>query len=351
MSFGRPLARRPFGSLRRAPRRARRPSVPRAGGSARLRMKPVLSSRRTRRLMLAAIVLGGLLLGGWLWLRDSSLVAVTRVKVAGANGPDAGAIRSALVGAARGMTTLDVNMSQLRSAVSPFPVVADLRVSTQFPHGMRIRVIERPPVATVSVAGRTIAVASDGTLLHDLTVKSPLPVVPLPVPPGGPRLTGAALEAIKLLAAAPRQLLARISQVTTMPGHGLVAKMSGGPTVYFGDASRARAKWIAASAVLADPGSAGAAYIDVTDPIRPAAGAGVPSNSASASGSSASSDSTGATGASGNTGAGASGNSGAAASGNSGAAASGNSGAGATGNTGSAATGNTGAGSSGTSGG
>ena len=55
-------------------------------------------------------------------------------------------------------------------------VVKDLEVSTQFPHGMRIRVIERPPVATVSVAGRTIAVASDGTLLHDLTVKSPAAV-------------------------------------------------------------------------------------------------------------------------------------------------------------------------------
>jgi cell division protein FtsQ len=172
------------------------------------------------------------------------------------------------------MTTLDVSMSQLRTAVAPFPVIADLRVSTQFPHGMRIRVIERPPVATVSVGGRSIAVASDGTLLHDLVVSSPLPVVPITVPPGGPRLTGPALRATELLASAPAQLLARIGQVTTMPGHGLVAQIRAGPSVYFGDASTARAKWIAATAVLADPGSAGAAYIDVTDPGRPAAGAG-----------------------------------------------------------------------------
>jgi cell division protein FtsQ len=251
------------------------------------RARFALRSRRTRRALLVAIVLVALLLGGWLWLRDSSLVAVTRVRVTGASGPDAGAIRGALAGAARGMTTLDVNMSQLRTAVVPFPVVADLRVSTQFPHGMRIRVIERPPVAVVSVAGRNIAVASDGMLLHDMSVSSPLPVIPLSVPPGGPRLTGPALEAIRVLAAAPAQLLPRIGQVTTRPSHGLVAQIRGGPSVYFGDASSARAEWIAATTVLADPGSAGAAYIDVTDPGRPAAGAGAAAASASSGGSSA----------------------------------------------------------------
>jgi hypothetical protein len=34
------------------------------------------------------------------------------------------------------------------------------------------------------------------------------------------------------------------------------------------------AKWAAATAVLAEPTSAGASYIDVTDPSRPAAGVG-----------------------------------------------------------------------------
>jgi cell division protein FtsQ len=274
MSFGRALARGPLGSLaRRAPRHARRAGRTRRRLSSG-RARPLLSSRLARRLLLAAVVVGGLLLGGWLWLRDSSLVAVTKVTVRGVSGPDAGAIRSALVGAARGMTTLDVSMSQLRTAVSSYPVVADLQASTQFPHGMRIRVIERPPVAMVSVAGRNLAVAGDGMLLHDLVVSSPLPVVPLTVPPGGPRLTGPALQAAKLLGAAPAQLIPKVAQVSAVAGHGLAAQIRGGPSVYFGDSSNARAKWLAASAVLADAGSAGATYIDVTDPVRPAAGAG-----------------------------------------------------------------------------
>lgn len=286
MSFSRPFARRRFGlPAGRRSRRLRGGALRLRSGVPRLSVRAALGRRRVRLALLVVTLIGALLLGAWLWLRDSSLVAVTRVKVTGVNGTDAGAIRGALVGAAHGMTTLDVDMAQLRTAVAPFPVVAGLRVTTQFPHGMRIRVIERPPVAVVTVAGRSVPVAGDGTLIHDIAPTGSLPVVPLAVPPGGPRLTDRALEAIKLLAAAPAQLLARISQVTTVSGHGLVAQLRGGPSVYFGDASSARAKWLAATAVLADSGSAGASYIDVTDPVRPAAGAGSATGSAGSSGS------------------------------------------------------------------
>jgi cell division protein FtsQ len=222
------------------------------------------------------VVAALLLLGGaWLWLRDSSLVAVTRVTVTGATGADAGRIRSALAAAARTMTTLDVHMDQLRGAVAPYPVVKDVRVSTQFPHGMRIRVIEQQPVAVVVVGGRQIAVAGDGTLLHDAVAPGLLPQIPLRVAPGGRRLTDPdALHAVALLDAAPYQWLGRLSQVVTVASQGLVAQVRGGPSIYFGNGTRLIAKWAAAAVVLADPGSAGALYIDVTDPQRPAAGAG-----------------------------------------------------------------------------
>jgi cell division protein FtsQ len=222
--------------------------------------------------LLAALVM---LAGTWMWLRDSSLVAVDRVSVAGASGPDGAQIRSALVSAAHNMTTLDVRMDQLRTAVAPYPVVKDLSISTHFPHTMKIRVIEQIPVGAVVVAGRTIAVAEDGTLLDDAVPSSSLPSIPLRVAPGGKRLSDPqALRAVALLAAAPYQLLSRISQVTTVAAHGLVAQVRDGPSIYFGDSGRLAEKWTAAAAVLADPGSAGAPYIDVTDPERPAAGAG-----------------------------------------------------------------------------
>jgi cell division protein FtsQ len=259
-----------LGGLRR--RRARR----RHRGAVRSRAFP----RPSLRVVVACIGVIALLAVGWLWLRDSSLVSVDRVSVTGQSGPDAAQIRTALIAAARNMTTLDVRMDQLRTAVAPYPVVKDLRVSTQFPHGIRIRVIEQIPVGAVTAGGRTIAVAGDGTLLHDVVVSARLPMIPLRVPPGGSRLTdGDALRAVAVLAAAPWQLLARVTQVTTISGHGLAAELRSGPTIYFGDAGRLAAKWIAASEVLADRGSAGAAYIDVTDPERPAAGGG-PSSAA-----------------------------------------------------------------------
>ena len=225
--------------------------------------------------------------GGFVWLRDSSLVSVRKVRVIGVSGPDARQIRGALIAAARNMTTLDVNMSQLRMAVGPYPVVKRLEVTTQFPHGMRIRVIEQVPVAVVVVAGRRVDVAGDGTLLHEFAPASWLPTIALSVPPGGLRLTGYALNEAQLLAAAPYPMLPKVSGVSDGPEHGLAAQLRNGPIVYFGDESRLAAKWRAAVAVLANPGSASADYIDVTEPDRPAAGVGSDTSSTPASSSTA----------------------------------------------------------------
>ncbi len=71
--------------------------------------------------------------------------------------------------------------------------------------------------------------------------------------------------------------------------HGLEAQLRNGPKVYFGTDDDLGAKWAAAAAVLADSGSAGADYIDVTVASRPAAGAG--SDTASTASSASSQDS------------------------------------------------------------
>jgi cell division protein FtsQ len=235
---------------------------------------------RVGRLAVAGAVLVGLAVGGWLWLRDSSLVSVERVRVSGVYGPDAAQIRSALISSARNMTTLDVRIGQLRTAVAPYPVVKDLRVSTQFPHGMRIQVIEQLPVGVLVAGGHAVAASGDGTVLRDVPAVS-LPVIPVPSLPGGSRVTDrAALDALAVLAAAPARLLSKVSQVATISPHGQVVQLRDGPAVYFGDATDLAAKWVAATEVLADPGSAGASYLDVTDPARPAAGIGADAVSA-----------------------------------------------------------------------
>ncbi len=237
---------------------------------------------------IALVAAVGLLLalgGAWLWLRDSSLVAVRQVSVVGASGPDAGQIRSALRVAGRGMSTLDVNMSALRTAVSPFPVVKDLRASTHFPHKMVIRVIEQVPVAVVVADGRRVAVAGDGILLRDVRVGSSLPQVPVRLLPGGTHVTDQrALSVLAVLGAAPWQLLSHVTGASSTGDHGVVIELRQGPRLYFGGPTLLAAKWTAADDVLADPGSGGASYVDVTDPYRPAAGVTAGTGSSGATG-------------------------------------------------------------------
>src|ERR1700693_4440453 len=55
--------------------------------------------RRLRIALLALLISSPLLVGGWLWLRDSPLLAVEQVQISGVHGPEASAIDAALVSA------------------------------------------------------------------------------------------------------------------------------------------------------------------------------------------------------------------------------------------------------------
>lgn len=252
---------------RRAP--VRRPTLRRVG----LR-RPRLPRLRPRTLV-AVVLLAGLLVGGWMWLRGSSLVSVDHVTVTGLSESGSGPIRAALTRAGRSMTTLEVNMPALQAAVAPYPVVKSLQVSAEFPHGLRIRVNEEVAVGAVSADGRRTAVAGDGTLLPSVSA-SGLPTIVAGAPSSGGQLTGpTAHGAAALLAAAPEWLRDRVSQVTSTAADGLVADLRVGPQLRFGAATQLAAKWQAVADTLANASSEGASYIDVSVPERPAAG-GVP---------------------------------------------------------------------------
>ena len=85
-----------------------------------------------------------------------------------------------------------------------------------------------------------------------------------------------------MLAAAPQALRARVQNAWT-GGHGLTARLSHGPLLYFGTTERLAAKWTAVTRVLEDPEAAGALYLDVRIPERTAAGGLAEPSSAQAS--------------------------------------------------------------------
>jgi cell division protein FtsQ len=229
---------------------------------------------RTRRRLLAAlaacVVLGAFYM---LWFRDSGLVKVRHVSVSGLTASDTGGLRRALADAAGGMTTLHLDHGRLDRVAALYPVVERLELSPDFPHTLRIHVVERR-AAAIAVSGHSrVPVAADGSLLRGLPVHGALPVVKLPGPATGERLNDhAALVAVRVTGAAPRELLPRLRAVKREPGRGIVIPMRRGPDLIFGSTSRLAAKWAAVARVLAAPASRGANYIDVRLPERPAGG-------------------------------------------------------------------------------
>jgi cell division protein FtsQ len=230
-----------------------------------------LPRRPSARAAGACLCVLALLGGGWLWLRDSRLVAVDQVSVTGVSGSEAPLVRAALEGAARDMTTLHVRADQLKTAVEPFPAIMAVEAQPDFPHGLRIVVHEHVAVAALAAGGDRVPVAADGTLLRG-TPTSGLPVIDVRASTGGDTVTDRqALRAVALLAIAPTALRAKLGRVYLGP-RGLTAALQDGPVLYFGGAERLSAKWTAATVVLANKSSAGASYLDLRLPERPAAG-------------------------------------------------------------------------------
>jgi cell division protein FtsQ len=196
------------------------------------------------------------------------------VRITGVSGPQADQIRGALRGAALAMTTLDVDVARLRGAVERYPDVVSLGVTTHFPHALVIHVTEQIPLATVTAGGREIAVSASGELLRPPThADGRLPQLPVRVLGGRRRVTNPGTRAVlSVLARAPWPMVGRIARAHDSAQRGIVLSLRNGPELLFGSPTNLGAKWAAALAVLAASTSAGAAYVDVSDPARPAAG-------------------------------------------------------------------------------
>jgi cell division protein FtsQ len=248
-------------------------SLPRRPGLGARGRSLIASKRLQRHMLLLAAALAVLAAGYQFWLRDSSLVAVEKVTITGISASDSERVRLALTSAARSMTTLHVDHDALERAVAGYPVVRGLEVTTDFPHGLQIHVVEHVPAAIAIGAGGRVAVAGDGTILQGVTADKRLPTVDVEGAVGVERLRdGTALASAAIAGAAPAALRGRIAEVGVDGGLGQVAQLREGPEVIFGDATRLSAKWAAASRVLADLEASGASYVDVRIPGRPAAG-------------------------------------------------------------------------------
>jgi len=241
----------------------------------RVRLRPTRLARvraaALRRFAVAGLV-ALLAAAGWVWLRDSPLVEVRDVVVTGVSSSQDTEIRAALERSASGMTTLHMDTEALRRAASPYTSVAGLSVDADLPHKVTIEVDERAPAALVAVGGERIPAADGGLLLRGVRPDPALPVVRMDEMPSGSRIDDRRVRAaVGILAAAPAELRDRLERARSGP-RGLQLELRDGPDLIFGSGARVRAKWAAATRVLADSGAKGATYLDLRLPERPVAG-------------------------------------------------------------------------------
>jgi cell division protein FtsQ len=220
----------------------------------------------------AVLVLAAALGGGWLWVRDSDLARVTQVRVTGATTSEEGRVRAALENAAREMSTLHVRRDVLDDAVAAYPSVAGLRVTTDFPHGMAIEVLEHRAVAALETDGRRVPVSGGGLVLTGVRAERELPSIRQDVAPPDGRVHGARTQAAVAVAAAAPDALRRRTERLWWAARGLTADLRDGPPLVFGTRADAADKWAAAARVLAQPSATGATYLDLRVPGRVAAG-------------------------------------------------------------------------------
>ena len=237
--------------------------LPLALPRARIRVRP--------RTLLAAALAVLLVLGGYLWFRDSSFVKVDDVFITGVTTSEAPRVRSALKAAALDQSTLHVREDALRTAVAPYQSVADLRIDADFPHKLTIEVIEHAPIAALQAGASRVPVSAGGLVLRGVRAPATLATVRVDRIPASRLEEGRALQALTVLGAAPGELRERARRAH-FGDKGLTVDLRDGPPVIFGDATSARLKWLAAARVLADPTAAGATYLDVRVPGRVAAG-------------------------------------------------------------------------------
>ncbi|WP_210493557.1 FtsQ-type POTRA domain-containing protein [Patulibacter sp. SYSU D01012] len=223
--------------------------------------------RRTALLAGAALLL---LVAVYAGLRLSPLSAVQRVSVVGLQGPNAPDLRRAIQRAAVGQSTLGFDEGAVRRVLAGTASVTGVTVHTNFPHGVQVEVDQRVAVGAVERGGRRVSVAADGTLLPDWTVGT-LPVIAGARADDG-AVVGGARRAVRILGAAPAALLATVARVDD----ATVVRLADGPALLFRDTTRVHAKWAAAAAVLSDPKTAGATWIDLRIPEQPVAGSGAP---------------------------------------------------------------------------
>lgn len=211
--------------------------------------------------------------GSWV-VTDSPFLDLDRVVVVGAVQTPATEVRFAS-GLRKGQALLDVDPAAAGRGVEALPWVRFAVVSRHWPGEVRIRLVEREPVAVAPVdAGAVALIDGEGRVLAWVDAAPPgLPVL-AGLPPAGPAGSNVGTDGLATLAVAvamPAELRARIRGVAPAEGGRGEVEMSLSPEgmVRLGPPEDLDRKFTAIRAVLAQVDVQQLAVLDVRRPDSP----------------------------------------------------------------------------------
>lgn len=207
------------------------------------RARRMTVQRRVRRLRafgLAAAVL--LLFSGCVAVYNSSAFAVRSIEVVGASHITTEAVR-ALARVPADATLIRFPADAVARRVAADPWVASVSVSRVFPSGMRIRVVERVPVAMVDAGSAVWLIDAGGSTIARPTAESSdtVPVIRdvpgLDLKPGRRTTSEPLLNALKVLTGVSRTLASTIRSISAPTVDGCALTTAGNVEIVIGEAA------------------------------------------------------------------------------------------------------------------
>jgi cell division septal protein FtsQ len=256
--------------------RARSAVVPLPGAGDGLRVLRALPSGRSLAIGFAIVAAA---VGLYALARFSPMFSVQRIEVVGAPPDVAAHVRSALA-PLEGTSLLELNGSAVQRALAPLTDVSTASYDRAFPHTLRVIVRPETPVAVARRGAEAWLVSSGARVISSvpLGTQRALPRIWLggsADPQAGAALTDRpAVRAVRALARADRSRFAPRILFVRFREHDLTFVLSSGLELRLGDLRAVRLKLAVASQVLPQLlENGGYAYLDVSVPGRPVAGA------------------------------------------------------------------------------
>ena len=204
----------------------------------------------------------------------TSLLSVSHIEISGTREFSHDDVLRA-AGIRAGQPILGVNEGRSEGRLETSPWVESARVATDWPHVVRIEIVERQAVASVPTDdNRWAKVDKNGVVLSVATGQPPSLPVPIGIkaPAAGPGAkldpsSSAMVEALTIMPPSLRPLVTQIQNDRSV----MLLTLNTGTTIRLGDATKLGEKLLAAATVVSNSDPKTLVLLDVTVPERPIA--------------------------------------------------------------------------------